>query len=55
MESVMRRFWQDDSGQATVEWTILAISMAIIAMGIVALIGPAIYRKVEEMLRELEG
>ena len=49
----MRRFWQDESGQATLEWTILAISMGIIGMWIVMTVGPRIKEMVLDMLDQL--
>ena len=55
MTSLMRRFVQDDSGQTTVEWVILAASMAIIAMWIVATVGPKIQDIINQMLDQLGG
>ena len=49
----LRRFWGDEGGQATLEWTILALSMAIIAMWIVITVGPRIRDMVLEMLDQL--
>ncbi len=53
MISLMRRFVQDDSGQATIEWVILAVSMAIIAIWIVSTVGPRIQDIINRMLDQL--
>ena len=55
MISSVRRFVRDDSGQTTIEWTILAVSMAIIAMWIVAAVGPKIKDIISGMLDQLGG
>jgi Flp pilus assembly pilin Flp len=50
-----RNLFQDERGQATIEWTILAMSMAVIAIWIVVTVGPVIKRTVLDMLAQLEG
>ncbi len=53
MIRVMRRFARDDSGQATIEWTILAVAMGLIAIGIVTMVAPAIKNVITRMLAQL--
>ena len=55
MISSVRRFVRDDSGQTTIEWTILAVGMGIIAIGIVAAVGPKIKDIISDMLAQLGG
>ena len=55
MISLVRRFVQDERGQATIEWTILALSMAVIAMWIVYMVGNEIKDFISAMLEDLRG
>ena len=50
---LISRFMRDDSGQATVEWSILAVCMALIAISMVAAVAPAIKDMYTKMLDQL--
>jgi Flp pilus assembly pilin Flp len=47
------RFYRDDSGQSTIEFAILALSMAMIAMSLVVSVGSKIKDIYTTMLNQL--
>jgi Flp pilus assembly pilin Flp len=55
MFSLCRRFIRDDSGQSTIEFAILALSMAMIAMSLVVSVGTKIKDIYTTMLSQLGG
>ena len=50
-----RNLIRDERGQATIEWTILALAMALIAMWIVISVAPVIREQVLEILDQLRA
>ena len=53
MLTLFRRFYRDDSGQSSIEFAILALSMAMIAMSLVVSVGSKIKDIYTAMLGQL--
>lgn len=55
MINSIRRLLYDEGGQVTIEWTVLATGMGVLAVVIVIAVGDKILEIIEDMLKDLGG
>jgi Flp pilus assembly pilin Flp len=54
MDSLIKRFWEDESGPELVEWAVVTIVLLVATVPVLLLLRTAIYDALQSMFKYLE-